>query len=113
MLDDPQGGRCHRPSHPLGLSTTKSSSQPGRCALQGGTGSEFQLPGIYIQSNNVIVFTEAEIAKLYANVFDVAWRSPAKLRSNALTSTWHRVQSGTHPRSRSALAARVLRPVAG
>ena len=62
------------------------------------TGSmNFSFRGIYIQSNNVIVFTEAEIAKLYADVFDVAWRSPAKLRSNALTSTWHRVQSGTHP----------------
>jgi len=55
----------------------------------GSTNLSFR--GLYIQANNVLVFTQPDIAKLYSDVFDAAFADPSKFKSNDLAKTWHGV----------------------
>jgi phosphatidylserine/phosphatidylglycerophosphate/cardiolipin synthase-like enzyme len=58
----------------------------------------FSFRGIYIQSNNVFVFTEPDIANLYAQVFEAAFTDPAAFSANQdLASGWHLVQGPGRP----------------
>jgi len=54
------------------------------------TGSaNFSVRGLYVQANNVIVFSDPTAANLYAQVFDTAF-SAAKSSESKLTSLWEK-----------------------
>lgn len=55
--------------------------------LAGST--NFSLRGLYIQANNVMLFEDAGIANLYAQVFDAYWSDPKKFHLHALSQEWH------------------------
>ncbi|MGQ0701399.1 MAG: phospholipase D-like domain-containing protein [Panacagrimonas sp.] len=55
--------------------------------LAGST--NFSLRGLYIQANNVLVFEDEGIAKLYADVFDAYWSEPNKFDDHLLSQRWH------------------------
>jgi phosphatidylserine/phosphatidylglycerophosphate/cardiolipin synthase-like enzyme len=57
----------------------------------------FSFRGIYIQSNNILVFNDANIASLYGQAFDLAFTKPASFASSALASKWHVVQAAGRP----------------
>lgn len=53
------------------------------------TGStNFSLRGLYIQSNNALVFSDVDVAGLYGHLFDAYWASPSKFRQNPLSQQW-------------------------
>lgn len=54
--------------------------------------ANFSIRGYYVQSNNVMVFDEPEIAKLYAKAFELAFddeTSAAEFRQSPLAKKWH------------------------
>lgn len=55
--------------------------------LAGST--NFSLRGLYIQANNVLLFEDKDIAKLYADVFDAYWDKPKKFHEHPLSQQWH------------------------
>jgi hypothetical protein len=58
----------------------------------------FSFRGIYIQSNNVFLFTEPQIAALYEQVFEAAFSGdPAAFGANELATKWHVVQGDGRP----------------
>ena len=59
--------------------------------------TNFSFRGIYIQANNVLVFTQSDIAMLYSKVFDAAFADPASFSSNDLAKTWHAVNAPDKP----------------
>lgn len=63
--------------------------------LAGSTNFSFR--GLYIQANNVLVFSAPDVAALYGKVFDTAFASPAAFSSNDLALKWHLVQSPGNP----------------
>jgi phosphatidylserine/phosphatidylglycerophosphate/cardiolipin synthase-like enzyme len=63
--------------------------------LAGST--NFSYRGIYIQANNVLVFEEPAVARLYSDVFDAAFRDPAGFKTDPLAAKWHLVQSDGKP----------------
>jgi hypothetical protein len=63
--------------------------------LAGSTNFSFR--GIYIQSNNVLVFDDPSVAGLFGNVFDAAFKDPAGFASGKLATKWHTVQDPGWP----------------
>jgi len=63
--------------------------------LAGSTNFSFR--GIYIQSNNVLVFSDATVAGLYGSVFEAAFQDPSTFADNDLASKWHLVQAAGKP----------------
>lgn len=63
--------------------------------LAGST--NFSYRGIYIQANNVLVFSEPTIAGLFAGVFEASFRSPADFKTDPLAAQWHLVQAPGKP----------------
>jgi hypothetical protein len=62
------------------------------------TGStNFSFRGIYIQSNNVLVFDDPSVASLFGNVFDAAFEDPAGFASEELATKWHTLQDPGRP----------------
>lgn len=59
--------------------------------LAGSTNFSFR--GIYIQANNALVFRDAGVAALYAQVFDAAFADPAGFAATDLASKWHVLHS--------------------
>ena len=57
--------------------------------LAGSTNFSFR--GLYIQANNVLVFSNPDIATLYGQVFDAAFANPAGFSKNDLAGKWHGV----------------------
>lgn len=56
------------------------------------TGStNFSFRGIYIQSNNVLVFEQADVAQLYQDTFNQALSDPLKFAATDLASKWHAI----------------------
>lgn len=55
--------------------------------LAGST--NFSLRGLYIQANNMMVFEDKNIARLYADVFDAYWNNPKKFHEHPLSQQWH------------------------
>jgi phosphatidylserine/phosphatidylglycerophosphate/cardiolipin synthase-like enzyme len=60
--------------------------------------TNFSFRGIYIQANNVIVFDDADVADLYAQVFDSAFSDPAGFFQSELASKWHVVSKDGGPK---------------
>lgn len=69
----------------------------GRCfkVLAGSTNFSFR--GIYIQANNVLVFSTPQVAELFGRVFDAAFQDPSGFKSDQLASKWHLVLSEGNP----------------
>jgi hypothetical protein len=63
--------------------------------LAGSTNFSFR--GIYIQANNVLVFSNPDIATLYGQVFDAAFANPAGFSKNDLAGKWHAVTVDGQP----------------
>jgi len=63
--------------------------------LAGSTNFSFR--GVYIQSNNVLVFDQPEIAGLFAQYFQAALDAPTKFSAHELASKWHVVQTDGKP----------------
>jgi len=53
--------------------------------------TNFSFRGIYIQANNTLLFTSADIAGLFSQYFDLAFANAPGFTSNALFSSWHAV----------------------
>jgi hypothetical protein len=63
--------------------------------LSGSTNFSFR--GLYIQSNNVLVFEQPDVAELFGKVFDAAFADPAHFGSSDLAKMWHTVQVPRQP----------------
>jgi hypothetical protein len=63
--------------------------------LSGSTNFSFR--GLYIQSNNVLVFEQPDVAELFGKVFDAAFADPAHFGSDDLAKMWHTVQVPRRP----------------
>jgi hypothetical protein len=62
------------------------------------TGStNFSFRGIYIQSNNVLVFSSPEVAELFGKVFNASFEDPSSFKAGELASKWHLVLSQGNP----------------
>jgi phosphatidylserine/phosphatidylglycerophosphate/cardiolipin synthase-like enzyme len=59
--------------------------------------TNFSYRGIYIQSNNALVFDDPDVAELYGKVFDAASADPAGFKKNDLAGKWHLIQKAGHP----------------
>jgi phosphatidylserine/phosphatidylglycerophosphate/cardiolipin synthase-like enzyme len=66
-----------------------------RKVLCGST--NFTYRGLYIQSNNVLVFDNKEIAGLYGRYFDVAFAGTDGFTANELATKWHLVKKQGKP----------------
>ncbi|MEP7300170.1 MAG: phospholipase D-like domain-containing protein [Caldimonas sp.] len=85
--------------------------------LAGSTNFSFR--GLYIQSNNALVFSDPGIAALYQQAFDQSFAKPGDFKKNALAKKWQLAPAGAagvpvhlcfSPHSSSALS---LNPVRG
>lgn len=63
--------------------------------LAGSTNFSFR--GIYIQSNNALVFDDRDVAALYERVFEAAFADPEAFDSDDLAKKWHVVQAEGKP----------------
>lgn len=63
----------------------RRDGQPVR-VLTGST--NYSLRGLYIQTNNALVFDDPRVAAKYGELFDAYWTSPKKFRQNALSQQW-------------------------
>jgi phosphatidylserine/phosphatidylglycerophosphate/cardiolipin synthase-like enzyme len=63
--------------------------------LSGSTNFSFR--GLYIQSNNALVFKDPDVAGLFGKVFDRAFENPAGFASDDLATTWHTVHAQGRP----------------
>jgi PLD-like domain len=61
----------------------------GNNAVRVLTGSaNFSVRGLYVQSNNVLVFDSPTVAELYETAFEQSWTSPAAFRKAAIAKAW-------------------------
>ena len=60
--------------------------------LAGSTNFTFR--GLYIQANNVLVFSEPTVARLFSDAFNAAFADPQAFKHSPLASTWHAVHAG-------------------
>jgi hypothetical protein len=58
--------------------------------LAGSTNFSFR--GIYIQANNVLVFSDVDISQLFGQMFEVAFVDMANFNQHPLASKWHLVK---------------------
>jgi hypothetical protein len=67
-------------------------------ALSGS--ANFSVRGLYVQSNNVFTFDDAQIAGLYAQAFDQAWSDPhtSAFQHAAISLSWFQSTSDRLPR---------------
>ena len=63
--------------------------------LAGSTNFSFR--GLYIQSNNVLVFEDPGVAGLFGKVFDAAFANPDRFASDDLAKRWHTLQTPGRP----------------
>ncbi len=63
--------------------------------LAGST--NFSYRGIYIQANNVLVFDEPAIARLYGDAFNASFEDPGAFKNDPLSAKWHLVQADGRP----------------
>jgi phosphatidylserine/phosphatidylglycerophosphate/cardiolipin synthase-like enzyme len=69
------------------------------------TGSaNFSVRGLYVQSNNVLVFESAEVAGLYGLAFDQAWQNAPGFRNSAVAAQWSALPAGIVPDGRVAFS---------
>lgn len=67
----------------------KKGGKPVR-VLCGSTNYTFR--GIYIQSNNALVFYSPDAAALFDTVFELAFSNPAKFNQNPIATKWHLIE---------------------
>jgi phosphatidylserine/phosphatidylglycerophosphate/cardiolipin synthase-like enzyme len=71
-------------------------------ALAGST--NFTLRGLYVQSNNTLVFTDRKVPKFFANVFERYFevidqaRATSKFKNDPLSQSWHDLSPPTGPK---------------
>lgn len=53
--------------------------------------TNFSFRGLYIQANNVLVFTSAGVAGWFGRMFEQAFADPRGFRASDLATTWHAV----------------------
>jgi hypothetical protein len=63
--------------------------------LAGSTNFSFR--GVYIQSNNVLVFDQPDVAELYGRVFQASFDDPSAFKNDELASKWHLVHAQGRP----------------
>ena len=59
--------------------------------------TNFSFRGIYIQSNNVLVFEDPDVAGLFSRVFDAAFDNPDGFATDELATKWHTLQGQGRP----------------
>ncbi len=59
--------------------------------------TNFSFRGLYIQANNVLVFSQPDIAALYESVFELAFSDPQSFPSDEVASKWHMVKADGAP----------------
>lgn len=53
--------------------------------------TNFSFRGLYIQANNVVVFTSNDVADYFGKMFDMAFDNPKGFRKSPFSKTWHAV----------------------
>jgi phosphatidylserine/phosphatidylglycerophosphate/cardiolipin synthase-like enzyme len=59
--------------------------------------TNFSFRGLYIQANNALVFRDADVANLFAEVFELAFSNPKTFASDPISKQWHLVQAEGKP----------------
>ncbi|HVG18231.1 MAG TPA: phospholipase D-like domain-containing protein [Blastocatellia bacterium] len=59
--------------------------------------TNFSFRGIYIQANNMMVFNQPDIAGLFGQVFDAAFKGPAAFKADEVSTKWHLVKVDGKP----------------
>jgi phosphatidylserine/phosphatidylglycerophosphate/cardiolipin synthase-like enzyme len=59
--------------------------------------TNFSFRGIYIQSNNVLVFEDPDVAGLFGRVFDAAFDNPDGFATDELAAKWHTLEGQGRP----------------
>jgi len=59
--------------------------------------TNFSFRGIYIQANNALLFTSADVAGLFSQYFDLAFADSPDFTSNVLFSSWHTIKMNGKP----------------
>lgn len=59
--------------------------------------TNFSFRGIYIQANNALLFTSADIAGLFSQYFDLTFANSPGFTSNALFAGWHDIKMQNIP----------------
>ena len=63
------------------------------------TGSaNFSIRGLYVQSNNVLVFDDDETAEKYERAFEQAWVDPGGFEDSEIASRWFGIRDAALPR---------------
>jgi phosphatidylserine/phosphatidylglycerophosphate/cardiolipin synthase-like enzyme len=62
-----------------------------------GGSTNFSFRGLYIQANNMYVFTNPDMAKLFADVFDEAFVDMDGFSANRVAQVWHTVKTPGQP----------------
>jgi phosphatidylserine/phosphatidylglycerophosphate/cardiolipin synthase-like enzyme len=76
------------------IARRKSDGTPLR-VLGGSTNFSFR--GLYIQANNMYVFTDTDVAALFADMFDEAFSDMAGFSGNPVAAKWHAVTKPGQP----------------
>jgi phosphatidylserine/phosphatidylglycerophosphate/cardiolipin synthase-like enzyme len=53
--------------------------------------TNFSFRGIYIQANNMLVFSSPEVAALFSQYFNIAFTTPSGFTSNPFSTSWHSI----------------------
>lgn len=69
----------------------------GKCVKVLCGSTNFSFRGIYIQANNVLVFSSREVADLFGKVFERAFKDPDTFSVDELASKWQVVTSAENP----------------
>jgi phosphatidylserine/phosphatidylglycerophosphate/cardiolipin synthase-like enzyme len=72
----------------------KRNGQPFK-VLHGS--ANFSFRGLYIQANNVLVFSAPEVAALFENAFQLAFTNPGGFTTDPISTQWHLVQVAGKP----------------
>jgi len=59
--------------------------------------ANFSVRGLYVQANNVFIFNDPNIAKLYEDAFNAAFTSMSKFRKTPISQQWHDVPGTNGP----------------
>lgn len=59
--------------------------------------TNFSFRGLYIQANNVLVFTSHEVSTLFATMFEAAFSDPRGFRGTNFAKTWHVAATAGEP----------------
>lgn len=87
-------GHFHRFSHHK-VMIMKKNGKPVKVL----TGSaNFSVRGLYVQSNNILVFEDAPTAELYEEAFEQSFQDAEKFSSSAIAEGWHDVEDPGLPR---------------